>query len=131
MFDKKLIVNIFLVDDCFENFMLFCVIFEWFDYNFVMVCFGKDVFEMVFKYCFLVVLIDIVMFIMNGFEVVIYLKEFRWSCDIFIIFVMVFGNDLEEIYCVYVVGGVDYLVKLFDFEIVCKKVVVFVEFVCC
>jgi response regulator RpfG family c-di-GMP phosphodiesterase len=57
----------------------------------------------------------------------VHLKELERSRDIPIIFITAFGDDPQEIHRAYSAGGVDYLVKPLDTEIVRKKVAVFVD----
>ncbi len=125
--DIRDVANILLVDDRPENLLSLEAILERPDYRLVSARSGQEALALALREPFAVALIDIAMPGMSGLDVAIHLKELERSRDIPIIFVTAFGDDPEEIYRAYSAGGVDYLVKPLDAEIVRKKVAVFVD----
>jgi signal transduction histidine kinase/ActR/RegA family two-component response regulator len=119
--------NILLVDDRPENLLALQVILERPEYRLVTARSGEEALSAALRERFAVALIDVAMPGMNGLEVAVHLKELERSRDIPIIFITAFGDDPEEIHRAYSAGGVDYLVKPLDTEIVRKKVAVFVD----
>jgi CheY-like chemotaxis protein len=119
--------NILIVDDRPENLLSLRAILERPDYKLVTAQSGEEALSLALRMSFAVALIDIAMPRMNGLEVAVHLKELERSRDTPIIFITAFGDDPEEIHRAYSAGGVDYLVKPLDPEIVRKKVAVFVD----
>jgi PAS domain S-box-containing protein len=74
-----------------------------------------------------VILLDVVMPTMDGFETAAYIRKREASKHIPIIFLTANAADVDLIYRGYSVGAVDYLVKPLDPEIVKAKVAVFVD----
>lgn len=121
------VANILLVDDRPENLFALSAILERPDYRLVTANSGEEALRVALREHFAVALIDVAMPGMNGLEVAVHLKDLERSRDIPIIFVTAFGDDPEEIHRAYSAGGVDYLVKPLDADIVRKKVAVFVD----
>jgi signal transduction histidine kinase/FixJ family two-component response regulator len=119
--------NILLVDDRPENLFSLKAILERPEYRLVTATSGEEALSIALRETFAVALIDIAMPGMNGLDVAVHLKDLERSRDIPIIFVTAFGDDPQEIHRAYSAGGVDYLVKPLDAEIVRKKVAVFVD----
>jgi signal transduction histidine kinase/CheY-like chemotaxis protein len=121
------VANILLVDDRPEYLLSLKAILERPDYRLVTAESGEEALSLALREHFSVALIDVAMPNMNGLEVATHMKELERSRDIPIIFITAFGDDPEEIHRAYSAGGVDYLVKPLDTEIVRKKVAVFVD----
>jgi CheY-like chemotaxis protein len=121
------VVNILLVDDRPENLISLKAVLERPEYRLFTARSGEEALALALRESFAVALIDIAMPGMTGLDVAVHLKELERSRDVSIIFVTAFGDDPEEIYRAYSAGGVDYLVKPLDAEIVRKKVAVFVD----
>lgn len=119
--------NILLVDDRPENLLSLTAILERPEYRLVTAASGHEALSAALRENFAVALIDIAMPGMSGLEVAVHLKELERSRDIPILFITAFGDDPQEIHRAYSAGGVDYLVKPLDTEIVRKKVAVFVD----
>lgn len=85
--------NILVVDDYWENLIVMEVLLEVEDCNLVMVGFGNEVLVLVFKYDFVLVLFDVQMFEMDGFEVVQLMCQNCKIWYIFIIFVIVIFKE--------------------------------------
>lgn len=121
------VADILLVDDRPENLLSLQAILGRPDYRLVTAASGAEALGLALRERFCLALIDIAMPRMSGLEVAVHLKELERSRDIPIIFITAFGSDPEEIHRAYSAGGVDYLVKPLDAEIVRKKVAVFVD----
>jgi signal transduction histidine kinase/ActR/RegA family two-component response regulator len=119
--------SILLVDDRPENLLSLKAILDRPDYRLVTASSGEEALSLALRQPFAVALIDIAMPGMDGLEVAVHMKELERSRDIPIIFITAFGDDPQEIHRAYSAGGVDYLVKPLDTEIVRKKVAVFVD----
>jgi len=121
------VANILLVDDRAENLVALEAILERPGYRLVKARSGQEALDLVLRERFAVALVDVAMPSMTGLEVAERLKELDRGRDIPIIFVTAFGNDPQEVHRAYSAGGVDYLVKPLDTDIVRKKVAVFVD----
>ncbi len=119
--------SILIVDDRPENLLSLRAILDRPDYRVITARSGEEALGLALRERFSVALIDIAMPGMNGFDVAVHMKELERSRDVPIIFVTAFGDDPEEIHRAYSAGGVDYLVKPLDPEIVRKKVAVFID----
>lgn len=118
---------ILLVDDRPENLLSLKAILDRPDYRLVTASSGEEALRLALKEPFALALVDVAMPGMNGFEVATHLKALERSRTIPIIFITAFGDDPQEIERAYSAGGVDYLVKPLNAEIVRKKVAVFVD----
>jgi PAS domain S-box-containing protein len=76
-----------------------------------------------------IILLDVVMPVMDGFEVAARLKAMPEKRLIPILFLTAVATDINYVYRAYDVGAVDYLVKPLDTDMVRKKVAVFAELV--
>jgi CheY-like chemotaxis protein len=121
------IASILLVDDRPENLVSLKAILDRPDYHLVTANSGMEALAYAARERFAVVLLDIAMPEMDGFEVARRLRELEGGADVPVIFVTAFGNDPEEIHRAYAAGGADYLVKPLDTVVVRRKVAVFVE----
>jgi PAS domain S-box-containing protein len=74
-----------------------------------------------------VILLDVLMPEMDGFETASLIRRREASRHIPIIFLTAAGHDVGSIYKAYSVGAVDYLTKPLDSNVVCAKVDVFVD----
>lgn len=125
--DVDEVANILIVDDRPENLLSLKAILDRPDYRLITASSGEEALGLALRERFSVALIDVAMPGMSGLDVALHLKELERCRDIPIIFVTAFGDDPEEIHRAYSAGGVDYLVKPLDSEIVRKKVAVFVD----
>lgn len=122
-------INLLLVDDRPVNLTALRAILERPDYNLLTATSGADALKIVLEKEIAVVLLDVMMPVMDGFEVARYLKQAHRTRDIPILFLTAIATDVQQIYRAYDVGAVDYLVKPLDPEVVRRKVAVFVELV--
>jgi len=109
--DKK--YNILVVDDDSNNIQLAINILKSNkNYNIIFATNGKDALQSVQEYDFDIIILDILMEPMNGYEVCEKLKNDNKTSTIPIIFLTA-KNDEESIYKGFEVGGVDYITKPF------------------
>lgn len=88
---------------------------------------GAEALRLVLKHDFAVILLDVLMPTMDGFETARLIGTREASKHTPIIFLTAIGSDVDMVYRGYAVGAVDYLVKPLNPDIVKAKVAVFVE----
>jgi len=120
-------VNILLVDDRPDKLLALEAVLEDLGQNVVRAYSGREALRHVLNQEFAVILLDVNMPGMDGFETAGLIRQRKNSEHVPIIFITAFGDDPEEIHRAYSAGGADYLVKPLDAEIVRKKVAVFVD----
>jgi PAS domain S-box-containing protein len=120
-------INILVVDDREEGILAVQAVLTSPDYNLVVAHSGNDALKNLLTMDFAVILLDVQMPIMNGFETAAIIKTREKSRDIPIIFMSAINQDEMYVYQGYDVGAVDYLLKPFDPYILKSKVSVFVD----
>ena len=120
-------VDILLVDDTPENILALEGILSRPDYNLVRAQSGSEALKLVLKHDFAVILLDVLMPGMDGFETARLVRARDRSKHIPILFLTAHGAELSLIYQGYSVGAVDYLIKPIDPDVVKAKVAVFVD----
>jgi PAS domain S-box-containing protein len=120
-------VNVLLVDDRPDNLTSLKALLTRPDYNVVLARSGPEALAQVLRQDFAVILLDVAMPGMDGFETASTIKEREQSKLIPIIFVTASVYDMEHIFRGYTVGAVDYLRKPVDPHAMRSKVEVFVE----
>lgn len=120
-------VDILIVDDRPTNLLALKGVLERPDYNIVLAASGADALAQVLRRDFAVILLDVAMPGMDGFQTAAVIKEREQSKLTPIIFVTASVYDMEHIFRGYTVGAVDYLRKPVDTHAVRSKVAVFVE----
>lgn len=120
-------VNLLLVDDDSRNLLALTALLDRPDYNLVPATSGRMALDLLARNEFGVVLLDVMMPGMDGFEVAKRMKEDEAMRYVPILFVTAIAKDLKEIYRGYALGGVDYILKPLEPDIVQAKVSVFVE----
>ena len=120
-------VNILLVDDRPENLLALEAILEPLDQNLVRALSGPEALKAVLARDFAVILMDVQMPGMNGFEAAQLIKARERSKHIPIIFLTAISKEEEYVFQGYSVGAVDYLAKPFQPDILRSKVAVFVD----
>jgi PAS domain S-box-containing protein len=121
--------NLLLVDDRRENLVALEAILSGSGYRLLTATSGVDALKIALREPLAVVLLDVVMPGMDGYEVARHLKELERTRDVPIIFLTALATDVQNIYRAYEVGAVDYIIKPLDSEVVRKKVAVFVDLV--
>jgi PAS domain S-box-containing protein len=128
MDDDERRVKILLVDDRPANLLsLRAILIDQPDYELVLASSGEEALDRVLRDDFAVILLDVAMPKMDGFETARLIKQRVRSAKIPIIFITASVYDMESIYRGYTVGAVDYLPKPVDPHAVRAKVGVFVE----
>src|SRR5688500_15067610 len=120
-------VNILVVDDRPENVLALTAILTDPTYNVVTANTGAEALKKILKQDFAMVLLDVLMPAMDGFETAKLIFEREASRHIPIIFLTAAGADVTTIYTAYSLGALDYLVKPINPEIVKAKVAVFAD----
>ncbi len=119
--------SILLVDDRPSNLTALVGVLRRPDYDLVLARSGSEALGQVLRGEFAVILLDVAMPGMDGFEVASLIKEREQSKLIPIIFITASVYDMEHIFQGYTVGAVDYLRKPLDPHALRSKVAVFVE----
>ncbi len=120
-------VNILLVDDKPGNLIALTAILEKPTYNLVTARSGAEALARLVERDYAVILLDVMMPEMDGFELASVVKKQQRLCTVPIIFLTAAAHDLSYIYKAYSLGGVDYLQKPLDPNVVRAKVAVFVD----
>jgi PAS domain S-box-containing protein len=120
-------VDILLVDDRRENLLALEAILESLGQRLVRAQSGEDALRCLLEREFAVILLDVQMPGMNGFETAKMIKSRERTKFVPIIFLTAISKDEEFVYKGYEVGAVDYIFKPFQPEILRSKVNVFVE----
>jgi CheY-like chemotaxis protein len=119
--------KILLVDDRAENLLALEAILSSLDQELVLVRSGEAAVEAALAGDFALILLDVVMPGMDGFETAAQIKERGRAQDVPIIFLTAAGADPELAFRGYAAGAVDYISKPFDPWVLRAKVSVFVD----
>ena len=120
-------VDILLVDDRPENLLALEAILEPLGQRLVRAHSGEEALRQLLTRDFALILLDVQMPGMNGFETAKLIKARERSRYIPIIFLTAISKDEEYVFQGYLVGAVDYMAKPFQPDILRSKVGVFVE----
>jgi PAS domain S-box-containing protein len=120
-------VNILLVDDRPENLLALEAILEPLGQNMVRAHSGQEALKHLLREDFAVILLDVQMPGIDGFETAALIKERDRTRHIPIIFVTAISKDERYVFQGYSAGAVDYISKPFNPDILKSKVSVFVE----
>src|SRR5258707_5428396 len=120
-------VNILLVDDQSANLLALESILADMDENLVKADSGRDALRALLDREFAVVLLDVQMPDLDGFETASLIRERDKSRDTPIIFLTALSRSETHVFRGYELGAVDYIFKPFEPEILRSKVNVFVE----
>src|SRR5262249_14918085 len=96
-------------------------------YRLVSVTSGEEALSALLRQDFALVLLDVVMPGMDGFEVANHMKALDRTKRIPILFLTAVATDVSQIYEAYSIGAVDYLIKPLDTRAVRSKVAVFAD----
>jgi CheY-like chemotaxis protein len=119
--------KILLVDDRAENLLALEAILSSLDQELVFVRSGEAAVEAVLADEFAVILLDVVMPGMDGFETAVQIKQRGHTPNAPIIFLTAAGAEPELAFRGYAAGAVDYISKPFDPWVLRAKVSVFVD----
>jgi PAS domain S-box-containing protein len=120
-------VNILLVDDYPENLLALEAILERLGQNLVKANSGQEALRCLLNQDFAVILLDVQMPGMDGFETATLIRNRERSRDTPIIFLTAFSSNEAMIFKGYSLGAVDYLIKPVEPAILISKVTVFVD----
>ncbi len=118
--------NILIVDDLPEKLLVYHSILEELEENLVTVRSGQDALKQVLKHDFAVILLDVNMPGMDGFETAALIRQRRRSAHTPIIFLTAFTDEVRTAQG-YATGGVDYLPTPVVPDVLRAKVRVFID----
>ena len=118
---EKIKEDILVVDDRPENLRLLSEILSHHNYKVRKVTSGKQAIEAVEIHPPSIILLDIMMPDMNGYEVCQYLKSQEKTAEIPIIFLSALDKSFDKVKA-FEVGGVDYVTKPFQVEEIIMRV---------
>lgn len=125
---RKSDIKILLVDDREDNLYSIEAIFEKDNYTIVKASSGREALKVLLKeQDFSLILMDVQMPDLNGFETATIIYERDKLKNIPIIFITAFDYDEAYVFKGYKTGGVDYIYKPLNPEVLRMKVSVFVE----
>ena len=119
--------DILVVDDTPENLTAIGVALDDLDYRLVKVQSGKEALRRLLKQDFALILLDVQMPTMSGFETARLIRARDRSKHVPIIFITAYDRDDAEVLEAYRLGAVDFLMKPIQPEILKAKASVFVE----
>ena len=119
--------NILLIDDNRDKLLALQAALEDLGENMVMATSGRDGLRLLLKQEFAVILLDVNMPVMDGFETAALIRQRQNSEHTPIIFVTAFSTTDEQVYKGYSLGAVDYLFTPIIPEVLKSKVSVFVD----
>jgi two-component system cell cycle response regulator len=120
-------VNILLVDDRKENLIALEALLESPDLRIIKAESGNQALGLMLEFDFALVLLDVQMPEMDGFEVAELMRKKEKTRQIPIIFITAINKEEKYVFKGYETGGVDYLFKPIDPTILKSKVHVFLE----
>jgi PAS domain S-box-containing protein len=119
--------NILLVDDKDENLVALEAILEPLDENLIRARSGEEALRQLLLHDIAVILLDVQMPELDGFETAALIKRREKTRSIPIIFLTAISKEETHIFRGYSTGAVDYMLKPFEPEILRSKVAVFVD----
>jgi PAS domain S-box-containing protein len=120
-------VNILLVDDKPENLLALEAVLKPLRQNLIRANSGEEALKLLLRQEFAVILLDVQMPGLDGFETATYIKQVEKTRHIPIIFLTAISKDASHVFQGYSVGAVDYLFKPYDPNVLRSKVTVFVD----
>lgn len=117
--------RVLLVDDRPENLMALEAVLETLDCELVMAASGEEALKRLLQGDFAVILLDVQMPKMDGYETASFIKQRELSRHIPIVFVTAINTEVSHAHQGYSSGAIDYIVKPFDPDILRSKVAVF------
>jgi len=120
--------NILIVDDKEENLLTLEGIIESPELNIVKANSGNEALGLMLEYDFSLVLMDVQMPEMDGFETAEIMRSNERTKHIPIIFVTAISKERKNVFRGYQTGAVDYLYKPLDIEMLRSKIKAFIDF---
>ena len=119
--------TILLVDDRPENLLALDKLFKTHHLKTMSASSGNEALGLVLKHDFALILMDVQMPEMDGFETAEIIRGNKESSHIPIIFITAINKEQKHVFKGYESGAVDYIFKPFDSDILLSKVRVFLE----
>jgi PAS domain S-box-containing protein len=119
--------NVLLVDDRPENLLALEAILEPLEQNLLYAHSGEEALRQLLQHDVAVILLDVQMPLLDGFETATLIKQRERTKHIPIIFVTAISKDEEHVFRGYSAGAVDYVFKPFSPTVLRSKVAVFIE----
>jgi signal transduction histidine kinase len=119
--------SVLLVDDHDANLVALEAVLAPLGYRLIRATSGEMALTRLMNEPFAVILLDVVMPGLNGFETAALIKQRTRTRDIPIVFLSALSIERGDLIKGYVHGGADYLVKPFEPAVLCAKVAVFVD----
>ncbi len=119
--------KILIVDDKIENLLALEAVLSHEEYHLVTAQSGEEALKHVLQTDFAVILLDVQMPGLNGFETAKFIKQRKSSAHIPIIFITALSKAHEHMMEGYLSGAVDYIFKPFNRDVLKSKVEVFVD----
>ncbi|HVZ87541.1 MAG TPA: ATP-binding protein [Polyangia bacterium] len=119
--------SILLVDDHPANMVALEAILSPLGHELVRASSGEEALRQILRRDFALILLDVQMAGLDGFQTAALIKQRPRSRHIPIIFITAVGRDAAHVFRGYSEGAVDYLVKPFDPDILRSKALVFVD----
>ncbi|MHB8698832.1 MAG: response regulator [Sulfuricaulis sp.] len=119
-------VNILVVDDHYEKLLVYQTVLAELDANVVIANSGEEALKLMFQSEFAVILLDVNMPVMDGFETARLIRGRKKLAHMPIIFVTAFGDEMHSAQG-YALGAVDYIQTPIVPEVLRTKVKVFVQ----
>ena len=120
-------VNLLMVDNHPENLLALEAVLSSPHYNLVSATSGNEALKYLLKQEFAVILLDVQMPGLNGFETAKLIRAREKTKHIPIIFITAISQDLEHVQRGYSVGAIDYIFKPYQPETLKQKIEKFVE----
>ncbi|GGO65967.1 response regulator [Nonomuraea cavernae] len=120
-------VKILLVDDKEESLIALDAVLRPLQQRLFKARSGQDAMKLMLRHDFAVVLLDVLMPGMDGFETASHIKRLDQTRDVPIIFLTGTDSGSGAAFRGYAVGAVDYITKPFDPWVLRSKVTVFIE----
>jgi len=120
-------VDVLLIDDRAEDLLTLSHVLSGPEYRLQTARSGSEALKRLLEQDFAVILLDVYMPIMDGFELASLIKQRERSQSTPIIFLTAAGSDLSQIYRGYSLGAVDYLNKPADPDVLRAKVRIFAD----
>jgi two-component system, sporulation sensor kinase E len=120
-------VNILMVDDHPENLLALEAVLTSPNYNLISANSGKEALKCMLQYDFAVILLDVQMPGLNGFDTAKLIKAREKTKNIPIIFITAISQEIEHVHQGYSVGAIDYIFKPFQPETLKRKIEQFVK----
>lgn len=124
--EEELATNILVVDDLPEKLLVFETMLEELNQNLVFVRSGAEALREVLRREFAVILLDVNMPDIDGFETARLIRRYRRSAHTPIIFITAYADEMQTARG-YALGAVDYIMSPVVPEVLRSKVRVFVE----